>query len=118
MRFMTLLHSDESRRDEVPQALYDHMGAFIQESVVDGTLIDTGGLLPSEAGALVTLADGKITVTDGPFAEATELVGGYAVFEVRSKEEAVEKARRFLQLHLDHWPSFEGTSEIRQIAEF
>ena len=118
MRFMTLLRSDEALSSEMPPpALFEAIGAFGHESTLDGTLVEQGGLLPSAAGALVSLADGAITVTDGPFAEATELIGGYAVFEVRSKEEAVEKARRFMQIHADNWPGFTGTSEVRQIME-
>lgn len=118
MRFMTLLHSDETLTSTMPPpAMFEAIGAFAQESILDGTLVEQGGLLPSGSGALVSLADGAITVTDGPFAESTELIGGYAVFEVRSKEEAIEKARRFMQIHADNWPGFSGTSEVRQIME-
>ncbi len=56
-----------------------------------------------------------MTVSDGPFAEAKEVIGGYAMFDVRSHEEAVEHARRFMQVHLDTWPEFEGTSVLRQV---
>ena len=67
---------------------------------------------------IVSLVDGRIKAVDGPFAEAKELVGGYAVIDVRSREEAVELGRRLMQIHLDNWPGWEGSVEIRQIAEF
>jgi hypothetical protein len=118
MRFMLMLKSDESTpAGPPPPALFAAIGAFGQEAVADGSLVDQGGLLPSATGALVSLVNGSITATDGPFAESKELVGGYAVFDVRSREEAVQKARRFLQIHADNWPGFEGICEVRQIAD-
>jgi len=66
-------------------------------------------------GAIVSLVDNTITVLDGPFTEAKELIGGYAVTEVRTKEEAIELGRRLLQIHLDNWPGWEGSCEIRQL---
>jgi hypothetical protein len=74
-----------------------------------------GGLLPSETGAQVRATGGAIVVSSGPFTEATELVGGYAVFEVENKDQAIALARDFVQLHVDHWPGWEGVSEVRQI---
>lgn len=69
------------------------------------------------AGARVRLASGKLTVIDGPFVETKEVVGGYAVFEVKSKKEAIEQTLRFMELHKEHWPGWEGETEIRQIFE-
>jgi len=63
----------------------------------------------------VRLSGGQIKVTDGPFTEAKEVVGGYAEFELKSKEEAIEGAVRFMELHKKHWPGWEGETEIRQI---
>ena len=91
------------------------MGAFAQEGAVNGTLIEQGGLGSSAQGAIVTLANGSISVLDGPFTETKELIGGYAVTEVRSKQEAIELGRRLLQIHLDNWPGWEGSCEIRQL---
>lgn len=118
MRFLTMIRADESRNGPAPSALYEAMGAFDAEGRRNGTLIDSVGLLPSDAGAVVSLANGQVKAVDGPFAEAKELVGGYAVIDVRSREEAVEIGRRLVQLHLQHWPGWEGSVEIRQIAEF
>jgi hypothetical protein len=79
----------------------------------------TGGLLPSSAGARVRVAGGKLTVTDGPFAEAKELIGGYAILRASSKEEAIELGKDFMKLHADVLgSSYEGELEIRQMAEF
>jgi hypothetical protein len=79
-------------------------------------MIDSGGLTPVSMGAQVTIADGKLSVTDGPFVEAKEVVGGYAIFELRDKEEALAMAKEFMQLHLDHMPGWEGTCELRAFA--
>ena len=78
-------------------------------------MVEMGGLHPSAAGVRVRLTGGKLTVTDGPFSEAKEVIGGYAVFELNSREEAVEAARRFMELHKTHWPGWEGETEVRQI---
>jgi hypothetical protein len=118
MRFMTMVKFDESLPAGPPPAeLFQAMGEFAAEGARTGTLVDQGGLLPSAAGAIVSLANGTIKAVDGPFAEAKELVGGYAVLEVRSKAEAVELAKRLMQLHKDHWPGWEGSCEVRQLGE-
>ena len=118
MRFLCMVRMDEARTGEAPPALYEAMAAYDQEGRTNGTLVESQGLLPSAAGAIVTVADGRAKAIDGPFAEAKELVGGYAVVDVRSREEAVELGRRLVQLHLDNWPTWQGAVEIRQIAEF
>lgn len=118
MRFMTMVKFDESLpTGPPPPGLFQAMGEFAAEGARNGTLVDQGGLLPSSAGAIVSLADGTIKAVDGPFTEAKELVGGYAVLEVRSKAEAVELARRLMQIHKDHWPGWEGSCEVRQLME-
>jgi hypothetical protein len=118
MRFLTMIKSDESMpAGPPPPALFEAIGALGEQAARDGILLDQGGLLPSAAGALIRVADGRVTVLDGPFADAKELIGGYAMFNVRSKEEAVEQARRFMQVHADHWPGFEGVCEVRQVMD-
>jgi hypothetical protein len=77
-------------------------------------MVDNGGLMPLQTGARVQIADGKLSVIDGPFVEAKEVIG--AIFELRDKEEAVAMARAFMQLHLDHMPGWEGTCELRAFA--
>ena len=93
------------------------MGVYIEDGLRSGKVVELGGLRPSEAGAIVSLVDGTIKAVDGPFTEARELVGGYAVIEVRSKAEAIEDARRMMQIHADHWPGFVGSCEVRQLDD-
>lgn len=116
MRFMTMVKSAENAGPP-PKALMDAMAKLGDESFKEGTMIEIGGLLPSAAGVRVRLVDGKLTVTDGPFVESKEVVGGYAVIEVKSKKEAIEQTMRFMELHKEHWPGWEGETEIRQIFD-
>jgi hypothetical protein len=118
MRFMAMLKFDESLpAGPPPRALFEAMAEYATEGARNGTLVDQGGLLPSTAGAIVSLVDGSIKAVDGPFTEAKELIGGYAVLEVRSKAEAVELAKRLMQIHKDHWPGWEGSCEVRQLGD-
>lgn len=116
MRFMMMVKSAENAGPP-PKALMEAMAKLAEENARAGVMIEMGGLFPSAAGARVRLASGQLTVTDGPFLETKEVVGGYAVFEVRSKNEAIEQTVRFMQLHKEHWPGWEGETEIRQIFE-
>jgi len=100
-----------------PKPLMDAIAKLSEEAVKAGTMIGNGGLLPTATGARVRLSGGKITVTDGPFTEAKEVVGGYAQFELKSKEEAIEASRRFIQLHQEFWPGWEGETEIREMFD-
>jgi len=84
-----------------------------------GVMVDMGGLLPTAMGARVHLAGGKLTVTDGPFSEAKEVIGGYAILRADSRQEAIELGKRFMALHAGVLgSSYEGELEIRQMAEF
>jgi hypothetical protein len=104
MRFMMIYTADakQTKRNESgatpSQDEIVAMGKYIEREAKIGRLIDTGGLQPSAGGARVRVDGGKITVTDGPFTESKELVAGYAVIEVKSKAEAIECGREFLQL--------------------
>ncbi len=94
------------------------IGKFTAEMLKIGEVVSTGGLMHTAKGAKMRLSGGKITVTDGPFAEAKECIGGYAVVQVDSKEEAIEIAREFMQVHADVMgPGYELDSEIRQMYE-
>ena len=114
MRFMTLVKTVENQGPP-PQALMEAIGKLGEEAFKNGTMVEMGGLLQSAAGARVRLAGGKVTVTDGPFIETKEVIGGYAVFELPSKEAAIEEARKFMELHRKHWPGWEGETEVRQV---
>jgi hypothetical protein len=114
MKFLSFIRHSESYREHTPPpALMEAMGVFVQKSLKDGTLVDTGGLWPSKDGVRVRLAGGKLTVTDGPFSEAKEVIGGWAIIQAGTKAEAVRIATEFMELHRKHWPEFEGESEVR-----
>jgi hypothetical protein len=114
MRFMMMVKSAE-RSGPPPQGLMDAMGKLMEEALASGEMIETGGLAPSAAGVRVRLTGAGIAVTDGPFTETKEVLGGYAIFELKSKEEAIERTSRFLELHRKYWPGWEGETEIRQV---
>lgn len=114
MKYLTFIRHAESYREAgPPPALMQAMGEFVQQSMKDGTLVDTGGLLPSKEGMRLRLAGGKLTVTDGPFTEMKEVIGGWAILEAASKAEALRIATAFMELHHKHWPEFEGEAEVR-----
>jgi hypothetical protein len=107
MRFM-MLYKPGYESDAPPtQQEMEEMGRFIGEMAQAGVLIATDGLQPSSKGVRVRISDGKFTVTDGPFTETKELIAGYAIVQARSKQEAIELAKRFLEV------VGEGESEIR-----
>ncbi|MFL6140339.1 MAG: YciI family protein [Labedaea sp.] len=114
MRYLTMVKGPESA-GMPPQALMEAIARLGDEAMKAGVLVETGGLMPSAMGARVRLGGGRVTVTDGPFSETKELIGGYAVYEVKSKEEAVEWCRRFMEAHRENWPGWEGETEIRQV---
>lgn len=97
-----------------PPELMEAIMKLGDEATKAGALLDTAGLLPSAAGARVQLSGGNLSVTDGPFAEAKEMIS-YALYQVRSKEEAIEWASRFLQLHRDLWPGWEGDAYVLKV---
>ena len=114
MKYLTFIrHSESYRQSPPPAALMEAMGKFVEQSLKDGTLVDAGGLLPSKDGARVRLSKGKITVTDGPFTETKEVIGGWAILQTASRSEAMRIATEFMELHRKYWPEFEGESELR-----
>jgi hypothetical protein len=97
-------------------ALLEAMGKLSHREVKAGRMLDTGGLMPLSMGARVSIEDGKLLVSDGPFAETKEMIGGYAIMELSNKEEAVASAVEFMQLHKDFMPGWEGTCEVRALV--
>jgi len=94
------------------------IGKHAEDLAKAGVLLGTGGLLPSSNGARVRAARGGLSVTDGPFIESKELIGGYGILRASSKEEAIELGKTFMQIHLDVLgPSYEGELEIRQMFD-
>jgi len=114
MRFMMIVKHAENQGPP-PKALMDAIQNIAQEAAQAGTMVGSGGLAPTAKGARVRLSGGQLTVSDGPFTEAKEVVGGYAQFDLNSKEEAVQSAVRFMELHKKHWPGWEGETEVRQM---
>lgn len=115
MKFMMLVKGAESQGPP-PRALMDAIERLAQEDSKDGMVrLDSGGLYPSAASTRVRVDRGRLSVHDGPFAEAKEVIGGYALFEAPSKEVALEAAKRFMELHAEHWPEWSGETEIRQL---
>jgi hypothetical protein len=116
MRYMMFIkHTEDYGNRRPPESLFEAMGAFVEGAQKSGKLIDAAGLLPTAAAHRVTLRGGRITTTDGPFTESKEIVGGYALMELSSTEEALDLARRFMDLHRVHWPEFEGDCEVRPL---
>ena len=113
MRFMMIVKAAENSGPP-PKGLMDAIAKLGEEATKSGEMIESGGLASTATGARVRLSGGKLSVTDGPFTEAKEVFGGYAVFELNSRKEAVERALHFMELHKQHWPGWEGETEIRQ----
>jgi hypothetical protein len=98
MRYLgyTLANEAEMPTEPPSPELYEKMGQFVEEATKAGVIVATGGIAPTSEGARISLKNGEYTVVDGPFAEAKELVGGWALMECRDLTEAVEWSRRFL----------------------
>ena len=112
MRFLSMIRIDEQRAQAPSERLMRDMGKLIEEMRSSGALVSTAGLRPTSEGARVRLRGGKLSQTDGPFTEAKEVIGGYAVFEAKSMQEAVELTKRFLRIHGDEW---DLECEVRQL---
>jgi hypothetical protein len=114
MRFMMIVKHAE-KQGPPPKQLMDAIAKAAEDAAKAGTMLGSGGLGPTALGARVRVSGGQLTVTDGPFTEAKEVVGGFAQFELKSKEEAVKSAIDFMELHRKHWPGWEGETEVRQM---
>ena len=113
MRYLVLLQA--AQPDGPPPAgLMEGIMQLGADATKAGALLDTAGLAPSAAGAKVGVVGGQLTVTDGPFTEAKEMIS-YALYQVRSKEEAVEWTSRFLRLHQETWPGWEGEAQVLRV---
>lgn len=111
MKFLCIYKPSKPEGTPPTQEQMAEMGKFVEESFKSGVLLATEGCLPSALGARVRLSEGKVTMTDGPFIESKELVGGFALLQVKSKDEAIEQTRRFLKIAGD------GECEIRQVFD-
>ena len=114
MRVMFIIKSAAAAQPT--SALMEAMHKLATREIAAGRMLDDGGLMPLDMGARITNARGKVAVLDGPFAETKEVIGGYAVFQMQDRDEAVALGVEFMQLHVDHMPGWEGVMEMREIA--
>lgn len=118
MKYLMLInHSEAYRSQPIPQGLQDAMAEFVAAGFNSGVLKDTAGLKSTAEGFRIRSSGGVLKTTDGPFTEAREVVGGYAIIEVASHQDAREIARQFMELHRVHWPEFDGVCEARPLDE-
>jgi len=119
MRYMMIVSGSENlaASGPPPAALFEAIEKLGEELTRKGTMVSFGGLQPTSSGARMRLVNGKIVTTDGPFTEAKEVIGGFSIINVASREEALEQAREFMELHRVHWPKWEGQTEIRLMYE-
>ena len=115
MRYMVFVKMAEDV-GEPPTALVEAMGKEMGEAFAAGWMVDAGGLYPPAQSTEIRVKAGDITVTDGPYTEVKEVVGGYSIIEVRSPDEAIAAARRVAELHHEYWPGWEGSMEVRRIS--
>ena len=113
-KYMTIVKGSEHHAPP-PPALIEGIDQLMKDA--GKRLVGVGGLLPSSKGARARLAKGKVTVTDGPFTEAKEVIGGFAIYDVPSLAEAKEWTRRFLDVHIKHFPGWDCEVEIRQMMD-
>ncbi|WP_432055034.1 YciI family protein [Streptomyces sp. bgisy022] len=115
-RYLSMIRIDENNAPaEGPSPeLMQRMGELIEEMTKAGVLLDTAGLTPTAQGARVHYEGGELSVTDGPFTESKEVVGGYALLQAKDRAEAIEWTKRFLKVHEPHWTV---TCEVREVVE-
>src|SRR5262245_44761246 len=112
MRFLSMIRIDETRGQVPSEQLMHDMGKLIEEMTREGVLINTAGLRPTAEGVRVRLRGGKLSTVDGPFTEAKEVIGGYAILEANSMKAAIELTKRFLRTHGTEW---DIECEVRQL---
>lgn len=112
MRYLSMIRIDETRGQQPSEQLMQDMGKLIEEMTRDGKLVHTAGLRPTAEGARVRLRQGRLSVTDGPFTETKEVIGGFAILEAASLADALEITERFLAIHGNEW---DIECEVRQI---
>lgn len=114
MRYMYLVVSQNEMDGPPPQRLMDEMAKLSEKRMADGSMVDSGGLLPTAMGAArITLKGGKLSVLDGPFTESKEVIGGYAIFDFATREEALASGLEFMELHRLYADGWEGVCEMR-----
>jgi hypothetical protein len=113
MRFLSMIRVQENTGQRPSERLMHEMGHLMQEMTLAGKLVSTAGLTPTSQGVRIRSNHGKLSMTDGPFVETKEVVGGFAILEAASMAEAIELTRRFLAVHGDEW---NVECEVRALA--
>ncbi|MFD0414172.1 YciI family protein [Streptomyces sp. NPDC127108] len=115
-RYLTMIRINETDapQDGPSPELQERMGKLFEEITKAGALVETAGLAPTSEGARVRWENGSLSVTDGPFTEAKEVIGGYTILQAKDRAEAIEWTKRFLKVHEDYWTI---TVEVREISE-
>ena len=119
MQFMMIVKGDENfaASGPPPKELMDAVGKLGEEATKAGKMVSMGGLQHTAKGARVRIEGGKLRVIDGPFMESKEVIGGFSIMDVGSREEAIEEARKFMALHGQLWKGWDGECEVRQMYE-
>jgi hypothetical protein len=119
MRYMIIVSGSENLAvsGPPPVALIEEIERLSEEGTKKGTLVSFGGLHPTASGTRMRITNGKLITTDGPFTESKEVIGGFSIINVASKQEALAEARKFMELHRVHWPTWQGQIEIRLMYE-
>ena len=112
MRYLSMIRVDEKTGQKPSERLMNEMGKLLEEMTRDGTLVSTAGLRPTAEGKRVRWNRGQLSMTDGPFLETKEVIGGFAILEATSLEHAIEITRKFLRIHGDEW---NVECEVRQM---
>ena len=116
MRYLCFVKMDENLANP-PQAIMDAMGEHVGEAIANGSFVDGGGLYGAKEAVEYRVRGGSVTVTDGPYAEAKEVIGGWAIVHFDTEDEARAEGQKMADLHLQHWPGWEGAIEMRRISE-
>jgi hypothetical protein len=103
MKFLSMVRINENAGVPISEKLMQDMGKLMEEMTRSGKLVSTAGLRPTKEGVRVRQDHGKQSVTDGPFVETKEVIGGFAVLEAKDMAEAIELTKRFLRVHGDEW---------------
>lgn len=118
MRFVVLVRAVERPDGGMPSpAMIEGMHALGTRLAKEGLLVEPGGLLPTARSTRMRIDGGTMSITDGPYAEAKEVVGGFAFYNCESYEQAYAATKDFMALHLEHMPGWEGECELRQVVD-
>jgi len=119
MRYMFIVSGPENLAEygTPPAEMHEAMGRLMEEAMNEGKIVSFGGLKPTARASRMRITKGKIITTDGPFTEAKEVIGGFCIYNLASKEEALAELHKFMELHRTYWPKWEGQVELREMYE-